>query len=279
MSVEAALTPHPAVFDGIAAVRARRSVRLAPAVFIVGVLTFLFAPGTVVVLFSFNASPRLAFPFESITLDWYAAAFSNARVVRAFTASLIAALVTGIVASLMGTAFAMGMIKLRAGVRGLALSVALLPAVVPPLLLGISLTVFFNGIGQRLGLATAIAGHVLVALPFVVLTMNARLELFDLTVLEAARDLGASSWRAFRDVTLPLIRPAVIGGALLAMAVSLDEFVVTFFTIGSDQTMPVLIWGMMRRGIDPTVNAIATVIITATVILAALANRASRLRL
>ncbi|MDA1095989.1 MAG: ABC transporter permease [Chloroflexi bacterium] len=279
MSVEAALTPHPAVFDVIAAVRARRSVRLAPAVFIVGVLTFLFAPGTVVVLFSFNASPRLAFPFEGITLDWYAAAFSNARVVRAFTASLIAALVTGIVASLLGTAFAMGMIKLRAGVRGLALTVALLPAIVPPLLLGISLTVFFNGIGQRLGLATAIAGHVLVALPFVVLTMNARLELFDLTVLEAARDLGASSWRAFRDVTLPLIRPAVIGGALLAMALSLDEFVVTFFTIGSDQTMPVLIWGMMRRGIDPTVNAIATMIITAMVILAALANRASRLRL
>ena len=112
----------------------------------------------------------------------------------------------------------------------------------------------------------------LVCLPFVILTMNARLETFDFSTLEAARDLGASPYRAFRDITFPLIRPSIIGAALLAAALSLDEFVVTWFNIGSQQTVPVLVWGLMRRGVDPSINAIATILLTLLVSLVIVSN-------
>jgi spermidine/putrescine transport system permease protein len=106
----------------------------------------------------------------------------------------------------------------------------------------------------------------------VVLTMNARLETFDFSVLEAARDLGASPVRAFRDITFPLIRPSVMGAALLAAALSLDEFVVTWFNVGNQQTIPVLVWGLMRRGVDPAINAIATILLVVLVGLVAASN-------
>jgi ABC-type spermidine/putrescine transport system permease subunit II len=124
-----------------------------------------------------------------------------------------------------------------------------------------------------------VVGHILVALPFVVLTVNARLETFDFSVLEAARDLGASPARTFRDVTFPLIRPSVIGAGLLAAALSLDEFVVTWFNIGNETSLPVVIWGLMRRGVSPAINALATVILVSLVVLVALSNRAERRRL
>ena len=114
---------------------------------------------------------------------------------------------------------------------------------------------------SRQDFETPAIGHILVGLPFVILTMNARLETFDFTILDAARDLGASPWRTFRDITFPLIRPTVLGAALLAMALSLDEFVVTWFNIGNSQTLPVLIWGLLRRGIDPSINALASVVL------------------
>src|SRR5690606_25135587 len=110
-------------------------------------------------------------------------------------------------------------------------------------------------------------GHVLVCLPFVILTMNARLERFDFTIIDAARDLGASPVRAFRDITLPLIRPSILGASLLAAALSLDEFIVTWFNIGSQQSLPVLVWGMMRRGVDPSINALASLLLFALVCL------------
>ncbi len=138
--------------------------------------------------------------------------------------------------------------------------------------------VFFTTIHVQPGLLPAGIGHILVALPFVILTLNARLETFDFSVLEAARDLGASPWRTFRDITLPLIRPSVIGAALLAMALSIDEFVVTWFTIGNQLSLPVLIWGLMRRGIDPTVNALATVVLTSLVAFVVLSGLATRRR-
>ena len=214
-----------------------------------------------------------------MTLDWYAKAFADTRFMPAFRNSVIAAAASAAVAGVIGTAFALGLVGVRTRVRNVASSITLLPAILPGLLIGIALTVFFLGIGVHLSLTTAIAGHVLIGLPFVILTMNARMEGFDQSVLEAARDLGSSPVRVFRDVTLPLIRPSVLGSMMLVMAISLDEFVVTFFTVGSDQTLPVLIWAMLRRGIDPAVNAIATVIIVGTVGLTVVAGRWARIRL
>jgi spermidine/putrescine transport system permease protein len=237
------------------------------------VLFYLYAPIVIIVLFSFTTSPRLALPIEGVSLQWYGKAFSYPLMSTALGNSVILAAVSAVVAGILGTAFAFGVIKLKSlFVRRALLGAGLLPAVVPLLVIGIALAVFFRGIGLRPGLFNAAIGHVLVSLPFVLLTMNARLENFDFSILEAARDLGASPARAFIDITLPLIRPSVIGATLLAAALSLDEFVVTWFNIGNDQTMPVLVWGLMRRGIDPSINAIAAVLFIMLVCLVIASN-------
>jgi spermidine/putrescine transport system permease protein len=246
----------------------RGPARILAALFVAGVLFYLYAPIVVIVLFSFSTSPRLSMPIEGLTLDWYGAAFDNPLIVSALQNSLILALVSAVAAGSLGAAFAFGVMRLkRPRLRAALIDAGLLPAVVPLLVIGIALAVFFRAAGSPQGLLNAAIGHVLVSLPFVVLTMNARLETFDFSTLEAARDLGASAARTFRDITFPLIRPSIVGAALLAAALSLDEFVVTWFNVGNQQTVPVLVWGMMRRGVDPSINAIATLLLTLLVCL------------
>ncbi|MBF6604983.1 MAG: ABC transporter permease [Chloroflexi bacterium] len=263
---------------GAAPARRRRFLpsHLLARLFLVVVLVYLFAPVAVTVLFSFTTSPRLSLPIEGFTLNWYAIAFSDPLFPDALTHTLVLAVVTGIVAGALGVAFSFGLVRLQRRARGALLTASLVPAVVPGLVLGIALAVLFNALGVTQGLRNAAIGHIVIALPFVVLTMNARLETFDFTTLEAARDLGASPWRTFIDITLPLIRASVIGAVLLAMAQSLDEFVVTWFNIGNDMTLPVLIWGLLRRGISPTINALATVVLASLVVLTVLSSRVNR---
>lgn len=253
--------------------------RHAAGVFAVLVLLYLYAPIAVIVLFSFTSSPRLSIPIEGFTLDWYVNALSNPLMATALRNSLILAFASALAASILGGAFAFGLVKLQiCRARRVLLAGGLLPAVVPLLVIGISLAVFFRGLGMAPGLLNAAIGHALVCLPFVVLTMNARLETFDFSILEAARDLGASPARAFIDVTLPLIRPSLVGAALLAAALSLDEFVVTWFNIGNELSVPVLVWGLMRRGIDPSINAIAVMLLATLVVLVVASNFAGRRR-
>jgi spermidine/putrescine transport system permease protein len=154
-----------------------------------------------------------------------------------------------------------------------------LPAVIPGLLTGIALIILIRGAGLVPGMPTIIIGHAVITFPFVVLTVCAQLERFDRSCLDAARDLGAGPVRAAWDITFPLVRTAVIGGMLITCALSLDEFVVTFFINGNTTTVPILIWGMMRLGIDPTINAVASLILIGTVIMVIVANRASKVEL
>jgi spermidine/putrescine transport system permease protein len=252
--------------------------RTAAALYVAFVLVWLFAPVAVIVLFSFTTSPRMSLPIEGFTLAWYEKAFSAPLFARSLINSVILAAVTAVVATSLGVTFAFGVARLRRGVRAAAVTASLLPAAVPVLVLGIALAVLFRSVDVAPGLPNAAVGHVLVALPFVILTMNARLESFDFSTLEAARDLGATPLQTFRDVTLPLIRPSVLGAALLAMALSLDEFVVTWFNIGNLSTIPVLIWGLLRRGIDPSINALATAVLVTLVVLVVLSNLTSRRR-
>jgi spermidine/putrescine transport system permease protein len=247
-------------------------------VYVLLVLAWLFAPVLVTVLFSFTTSPRLSLPVEGLTLDWYAKAFSEPLFTRALTNSALLAAVTAVAATVLGVSFSFGVVRLRRRARGVALTASLLPAAVPVLVIGIALAVLFRTLDQPPSLVNAAVGHVLVALPYVILTTSARLETFDFSVLEAARDLGASPARTFRDVTFPLIRPSVLGAALLAMALSLDEFVVTYFNVGTQTTLPLLIWGLLRRGIDPSINALATVVLLSLVALVGLSTLLSRRR-
>ncbi|MFO1056109.1 MAG: ABC transporter permease [Dongiaceae bacterium] len=228
------------------------------------VMILLYAPVVVTVLFSFTTSPRLSLPIEGLTLSWYGAALDNPLIASALRNTIILGLASALGAGTLGAAFAFGIVRLQsARARAGLLGVSLLPAVVPLLVIGIALAVFFRTLGAPQGLVNAGIGHVLVSLPFVILTMNARLETFDFSVLEAARDLGASPARTFLDVTWPLTRPAILGAALLAAALSLDEFVVTWFNVGNELTVPVLVWGLMRRGIDPSINALASLLLFA----------------
>lgn len=241
---------------------------MAAAAFVALVLVFLFAPVAVVIGFSFNSSPRLSFPFTGLTTSWYTAAFSDPAVQSALRNTITAAVSTGAVAGLLGALFAFGMIKFGRRQQQLARAAIIVPAIVPWLLLALSLSILFTDLHIRLGLKTAIVGHIVLALPFVALVIAARLDQFDFRVIEAAQDLGASRLRAFWSITFPIMLPTLQGAALLAMAISVDEFVVTYFTSGGTQTLPVFIWGLMRLGIDPRVNAIATVILSTSVLLA-----------
>ena len=252
--------------------------RLVALAYVAVVLVWLFAPVAVVVLFSFSTSPRMIVPIEGFTIDWYAETLDNPLLGRAAINSAILAAVTATVATALGVTYSMGIVKLRRRMRGMALTFSLLPAAVPALVLGMALAVLFRSVGQAPSLLNAAVGHILIALPFVILTMNARLETFDFSTLEAARDLGASPLQTFRDVTFPLIRPSVIGAALLATALSLDEFVVTYFNIGTLMTVPVYIWGLVRKGIDPSLNAVATITLLTLVGLVVLSGVLSRRR-
>lgn len=260
-----------------ASTRPRLSVnRVLAIAYIVLVIAFLYAPIVVSVLFSFTTSPRLSLPIEGFTLEWYAKAIGNPLFTTALSNSLLFAIVAFFVATAGGVAYAFGLTRVGPRLRGMLLGLGLAPAVIPLLVIGISLASLFQAMGVQQGILNAMAGHILIALPFVILTMNARLERFDFSVVDAARDLGASPWAAFMGVTFPIIRPAVVGAGLLAIALSLDEFVVTWFTIGSNQTVPVLVWGMMRRGVDPSINALATLILVPLVLLASLAYAINR---
>lgn len=247
-------------------------------VFVAAVMVFLFSPIVVVIAFSFNSSPRMSFPFAGVSDRWYAIAFGDPLVVQAITRSAIAAVSTGLIACVLGVSAAMGLGALtsrwRAGLTGFAL----LPVVVPTLMIAFGLAVFYHAFSVALGLPLTISGHVLVALPFVLLTMSAALERFRFSMLEAARDLGATRFEAFVTVTLPLIRPAIEGSALLAMAVSIDEFLIAFFTAGNDTTLPMLIFARIKSGIDPSINALATALLIATTSLALLAAKRTTLR-
>lgn len=259
--------------------RRRAFRRWLAAAFVVAVLLFLFLPISLIVLFSFNASPTLSFPIDGFTFRWYHEVLGDPLFTSAFENSLKLAAVTALVAGFLGTTAAFAVGRLGRRTQNAITYGVLLPSILPVLVIAIALAVFLNAIGISLSLRTAALGHILIAFPFVFLILRARLESFDYTLLEAARDAGASPFRAFRDVTLPLVRPSIIGAALISISLSLDEFVITSFTIGPDQTLPVLIWAKLRVGLDPGVNALATLVLTGTLVAGVISYRLARVRL
>jgi spermidine/putrescine transport system permease protein len=158
----------------------------------------------------------------------------------------------------------------------LFMGVLILPVMLPSLVLAVALLSFFVSIGLKLGLWTVIISHVLFTQPFVILIVHARMANFDYRIVESARDLGASPLKAFFTVTLPIIRPIVIGAALIALALSIDDFIIASFTIGSGNTLPTLVWGMIRTGLTPAVNAIGTLILLLTIGSSLIALRLTR---
>jgi spermidine/putrescine transport system permease protein len=155
----------------------------------------------------------------------------------------------------------------------------LVPITLPPIVIGIALLSFFAALDLPRSLLTVMISHVLFCAPFAILVMNSRLEGFDIAVEEAAQDLGANRFQTFRYITFPLIRPSLIGALMLTFGLSFDEFLVTFFVVGRKNTLPIVIWGMLRRGVSPSINAIATMVLIISMTLIVLANRYAKIRM
>ncbi|QRM57671.1 ABC transporter permease [Sinorhizobium sp. BG8] len=241
-------------------------------------LIFMVAPLFLVVLFSFGSSSLMTFPMAGFTLDWYRALVSREDFWSALENSAIITGSVGVLATAIGTTAAMVIARMRPKQSATAFFLFGLPMMMPPLVLALALLSLFSVLGVKLSLITVVLAHLTFTMPFVILIVTARLRDFDYTMIDSARDLGASPAKTFFTVTFPLIRPTLFGAALIAMALSLDDFVITFFLIGGGNTLPTLVWGMLRTGLDPSINALGTLILLLTIGSSAVALRLTRYR-
>ena len=243
------------------------------------IAAFLLFPLVLVVLFSFNQSALATLPLTGFTFDWYRRLFADASFWPALSNSVIVGVAVCLASLVTGTTAALALARLEPGRATRILHLLSLPMMLPALVLAIALLSFFvRALGARLGLTTVILGQLALVQPFVIAIIYARLQTFDWAMVDSARDLGATPLRAFFTVTLPVIRQTVVGAALIALAVSLDDFVITFFTIGTGNTLPTLVWGYVRTTLDPTINAMATLLIVSSIGSTVLALWLSRYR-
>jgi spermidine/putrescine transport system permease protein len=247
---------------------------------VVIVTAFLYAPLITLMIFSFNDSRR-NIVWKGFTLDYYEKALNNESLIQAFVNSMTIAAVSTVFAVILGAMTALLLWRFRFPGKTAVDGAMALPIVVPEICMGVALLVFFakvlpwpQGMPWPLNLGAIIIAHITFSFPFVAVVVRARLASFNRELEEAAKDLGASEWRTIRDVVVPHMTPALISGALLAFTLSLDDFVITFFTSGPDTvTFPVKVYSMVRFSVTPEVNAASTILIVFTVVLTALALR------
>jgi spermidine/putrescine transport system permease protein len=234
-----------------------RTLRLYTAAF----YAFMFTPLVVVVLFSFN-SVRSLQNFEGFSLDWYRAFVENESLRGSLIASIEIALATMLIATVLGTLLAFGLVRARTRFSASANVLMLIPLVTPEIVAGVSALLLFTQIGLRLSLLTIIIAHITFSISYVTVVVRARLSALNPEVEQAAMDLGATRWQTFRLVVLPALWPAVLAAGLLVFALSFDDFVLSYFTTGeSPQPLPVRIWSAIRFGVTPTINAIGTLML------------------
>ncbi len=236
------------------------------------VYIFLFAPIILLVLFSFNANKYGTFPFTGWTTHWYSEVFGNYQIKDALTTSLKVAAEVTLVSTIVGTAAAFPLVRSRLPFRsGITVGMTL-PIMIPGLLIGVSLLILMTSFFRiQLSVQTAVIGQAVYTTPFVMLLVAARLQGFDTSLERAASDLGANTFNRLRYVVLPLIMPAVFAGALFAFTLSLDEFIITLFLIGAHNTLPIYIYTQVKFGITPEVNALASLLLAASLMLIAFA--------
>jgi spermidine/putrescine transport system permease protein len=231
-------------------------------------IIFLFLPLVVLVVYSFNGSTSMN--WTGFSLRWYERLFSSRELWRALRNSLIIAVTSAATATVIGTIGAIGINWYRFKLRGYVQTISFLPMILPEIIIGVSLSIFFAGIGIPLGLFTIFAAHTTFNLPFVFLMVMARLDEFDFSIIEAAADLGASEKETLFKVTLPICMPGIISGLLTAITLSLEDFVITFFVAGpGSSTLPIFIYSAITRkgGITPLISALSVVMIFGTVLL------------
>jgi len=286
MSAEATLSP---------AVRVRAPRRpairigsLALSLNAILIFGFLYLPILILMLFSFNDTRSVA-QFTGFSTEWYAKLFTNDELKAAAGHSLEIALISTILSTIIGTMTALAMDRFRFRFSGFFEANLYLPIVIPEIVMGISLLLFFNqalfplidaitGTRPFAGVPTVTIAHIAFNIPFVYVIVRARLADFDRGLEEAAQDLGADEWMTFKRVTLPLLMPGILGGALMAFTLSLDDYLITAFTRGNINTMPTYIYSLVRKGVTPEVNALSTVLLALSMGLVLLSLAAQRKR-
>ncbi|MCG8706871.1 ABC transporter permease [Brenneria sp. 4F2] len=245
---------------------------------------FLYLPIILIAIYSFNANPINMMIWQEFSIDWYLSLFgmrnhladnalyidSSDQVLNALKNSVIIASITTVISTVIGTMTALALIRYRFCLQGFYRFLMYMPMMMPDIILGIALLIFFVNVGIPLGRTSIILGHCTFLCSYVFLIVSARLAGMDTRLEEASYDLGANRWVTFRRITLPMLLPSIIGGALLAFIISMDDLVITYFISGVDATtLPVQIYGMIRRGIKPEINVIATLLILVSLLIAA----------
>ena len=231
------------------------------------VFLFLYIPILVVIVFSFNSGDQISV-WEGFSFTWYAKLFKNPDVWRACKNSLTIAGIATVISTIIGTAAALAIEKYRFRFRNVMIRSLFLPLIIPDIVLAIALLTYFVLIRYPLGLTSVIFAHVVFNIAYVTIVVRARLEGYDSALEEAALDLGANEWQTFWQITFPLISPGIIGGALLAFTLSIDDFVITFFTAGVGYTtLSVHIYSSIKFGITPELNAISTMLLVNSIVL------------
>jgi len=245
----------------------RRRLSMSNLIFIV-TLFFLFLPLVVLVIYSFNESTSMT--WTRFSFRWYERLLNSRELWRAFRNSIFVALTSAISATIIGTIGAIGINWYKFKLRSYVQTISFLPMILPEIIIGVSLAIFFAGLGIPLGLFTIYIAHTTFNIPFVFLMVMARLDEFDFSIIEAAADLGANEKETLFKVTLPICMPGILSGLLTAVTLSLEDFVITFFVAGpGSSTLPIFIYSAITRrgGVTPLISALSVVMILGTVIL------------
>ncbi|CBZ02407.1 ABC transporter, periplasmic spermidine putrescine-binding protein PotD (TC 3.A.1.11.1) / Spermidine Putrescine ABC transporter permease component potC (TC_3.A.1.11.1) [Clostridium botulinum H04402 065] len=236
------------------------------------VYVFLYLPIFVLVVFSFNKS-KLNGTFTGFTLDWYKNLINNVQILEALKNSLTIAFISTFFAVIIGTLAAIGMYRYKFKGKRAMEGLLYIPVVIPEIVMGISMLAFFSSLNLPAGLITLILAHITFCISYVIIVVRARLDGFDAALEEAAQDLGATPWQTLTKVTLPVISPGIISGALLAFTLSLDDVIISFFAAGPDSnTLPLKIFSMVKFGVTPEINALSTVMMVFTLSMVVIAE-------
>ncbi|AVW92689.1 ABC transporter permease [Celeribacter baekdonensis] len=245
---------------------------------ILGVIfAFLYIPISVLVGLSFNEG-GLPTAWTGFSFKWYGALLENEDILKAAGNTLIVAIFSTLLSTLLGSLLAIGVEIRRRNGKWLE-TLIFAPMIIPDIVLAIALLSFFSLIGVKMGLHTIIVSHVVFNLAFVCAVVRARLKNFDWSIVEASADLGASTFTTLKRVIIPVLMPAIVAGALLAFTLSVDEFIIAFFTSGAGRasiTLPMQIFAMIRFGVTPEINALATLVMAVSVIALALSQRLNK---
>lgn len=235
------------------------------------VYLFLFLPILVIVVNSFNATTSKPYlTWKGFTFDWYVKLFDNGALLSSFGNTIIIAIVSTLLATIIGTLGAFGMYKYKFKGKGVIDGLLYIPVVIPEIVLGISLLSLFTNVNIPRGMLTLILAHVTFSVPFVIFNVRARLSGYDNSIEEASMDLGANRVVTFFEITLPVLAPGIAGGTLLAFTLSIDDVIISYFVNGQTKTYPLKVMESIKSGVAPDVNALSTLILLGTIVLVVL---------